>query len=481
MINSTPRQHSLWDDFALRAFLAAQRENCEKNTSLSLDQAMPSHAPWVTPFIGDEHDSPKCHALIPAFSENHQILLVGSKESGKTMQAKGLAHRLSCGITAALPKGLENLLPIYLDLTQMPDQCFEPSKDLMSAVVFNANRLLSNRKNAPVTNVPDTVLAVMAWVQRGDVLLILDGIDALSREQQEVVQGWPENKPTLATSCVSTGFAGFKVKYLLPFEVQHLGLFIGDFHKRQPTTNERYRQLVGLIADDKKLKTLAGQPFWINIILSLSLMQIPVCNSKGLLLKRFIEDLLGKRSHAVQKRLNLSFNQSLDALSALAFNLFLDKAEAYRTFGWYAPVSTTAREPNTVERCEAIMVESMIDGAEAHNAKLFMEEIHHSPQLIKTTPSGQVEFCSESVMHYFAANYLCHKIASPGFVRGTATEVTPEMLGRWAFDSATLPVLQMTAHLMVEAYGREWVGHMVEAIAQQTGDGYDNIYHLLHS
>jgi hypothetical protein len=134
-----------------------------------------------------------------------------------------------------------------------------------------------------------------------------------------------------------------------------------------------------------------------------------------------------------------------------------------------------------VKRCEAIMAESMLDEADKENAKLFLKEVLHSPQLMQTNASGEVEFCSESVMHYFAANYLCHKIASPGFVRGTTTEVTPEMLGRWAFDSAMLPVLQMTTHLMIEAYGREWVGHMVEVIAHQTGDGYDTIHHLLHS
>jgi hypothetical protein len=349
--------------------------------------------------------------------------------------------------------------------------------------VHTAHQLLANRKNAPATIVSETIAAVVAWVQRGDILLILDGIDALNREQREVVKSWPGNHQTLATSrlAIGAGFEGFKVKYLLPFELQHLSLFISDFDKGQPATNDRYRHLIGLIADDKKLKMLASQPFWINIILNLTLKNIPVCNSKGLLLKRFMEELLGKRNHAVQKRLKLSYSQSLGALSAMAFNLLLDRAEAYRTFGWYADAGVSTREPNTVKRCEAIMAESMLDEADKENAKLFLKEVLHSPQLMQTNASGEVEFCSESVMHYFAANYLCHKIASPGFVRGTTTEVTPEMLGRWAFDSSTLPVLQMTAHLMIEAYGREWVSYMVEAIAHQTGDGYDTIHHLLHS
>jgi hypothetical protein len=478
--DSSPRQNSLWDDHALRAFLAAQREFCEKNTSLSLSQL---NATWVHPVVGDEYTSPKGIGLIPALGASRQIVLVGDKESGKTMQAKGLAHRLSSGLTAALPVHLENRLPIYLDLSQLSIECFEPSKDLMSAVVHTAHQLLANRKNAPATIVSETIVAVVAWVQRGDILLILDGIDALNREQREVVKSWPGNHQVLVTSrlAIGAGFEGFKVKYLLPFELQHLSLFISDFDKGQPATNDRYRHLIGLIADDKKLKALVSQPFWINIILNLTLKNIPVCNSKGLLLKRFMEELLGKRNHAAQKRLKLSYSQSLGALSTMAFNLLPDRAEAYRTFGWYADAGVNTREPNTVKRCEAIMAQSMLDEADKENAKLFLKEVFHSPQLMKTNASGEVEFCSESVMHYFAANYLCHKIASPGFVRGTNTTVTPEMLGRWTFDSATLPVLQMTTHLMIEAHGREWVGHMVEVIAQQTGDSYENIYHLLHS
>lgn len=191
---SLPR---LWDDLSLRPYLGEIRRRHGIVEILALPSMrdlppMRIETLFVPPLLAESPVSadsdpkqwPQGQSLFAVLEQNPRLVVLGDPGSGKTTLANWLAWRLSAGLTAPLPKVLEDRVPLLCVLREMKADIFAATTALPELAESVARRLLGDKVDAAL------LASLRQHVAAGSYVLILDGVDEIPVSHRKAVAGW---------------------------------------------------------------------------------------------------------------------------------------------------------------------------------------------------------------------------------------------------------------------------------------------------
>ncbi len=234
----------LWDVRALRAYLGALNDRHSQVDSLALPN-MRDMSPlrlrelFVNPQLAEKYASaatnpkewPEGMGLFAALEKWPRLVVLGDPGAGKTTLSSWLAWRLSAGMVAKLPESLDERLPICCVLREMPQEMFSAAIDIAELANWSAKRVLGAKFDENLAQ------QMRPWVEAGRYVLILDGVDEVSREHRVRVRVWMQeankaNATVLATSRI-VGYGDMPVHCVREKEI------FGEFPPDSPLAQVR--------------------------------------------------------------------------------------------------------------------------------------------------------------------------------------------------------------------------------------------------
>jgi HEAT repeat protein/energy-coupling factor transporter ATP-binding protein EcfA2 len=318
-----------------------------------------------------------------------RFVVIGSPGSGKSTLLQHLAHQIA---TNQLSPGGKKPIPVRISLAQWQSSKIAGLSAYLTTLFSNC----SLRPDAPKWQ---------QWLERGEVLLLLDGLDELSGQDpdffaREVVPVVRDFKlcPVILT-CRTVSYGQYQTLGLPAFTIAGLDqsqqkAFIENFPKEADSKYD-HAKLWQQLQTSPHLQLLASNPLLLNLICFVTENQnepLPLPATRGQFYEKAIAGLLQRTRIAVECPKMLVKE---DVLAQIALALFIeDKRESFSLATLATPFRETITKAGyTMDKGEELLTDFMRNSG-----------------IIQKSPRSEYFFLHLTFHEYFAALALAQKI-----------------------------------------------------------------------
>ena len=519
----------LWEETVLRSYLGEvkRRHGYVETVALpNLRDLSPLRIEsiFVQPQISEKHISPELAfdlwpegmSLITALESSPCLVLLGDPGSGKTTLSNWLAWRLSAGLRAQLPVGLDDCLPIPCVLRDLTSAAFSANNVADIATII-AEKVLGDRYSQGVEE------EIRLRVAAGKYALILDGIDEIPVVQRSIIATWirqasangafvlatarivgyedyPVDKAlpveidktrrssanadfhafdTSTTGVRKDGKGWAEVRFLMPFDDKRISAFVDNWYQQRCggtlDAKEKANDLLEALSKSEQMQNLARTPNLLSLMAIVHRERANLPDGKALLYKEisnaYINTIDQQRKIAKDDPLaKFSWETREGWLAYVGFKMQLkrqSKSDELTSAGVLVTKSDVTKWLS-----EAMTVSQVAD-ADVRSGE-FLEWVARRSGLLIPRGDELYAFVHLSFQEYFCARYLCSQVMSRSFIRNIDTpnaNVTREKLADWAEESLWRESLVFFFEIISAEHGSDWVNEYLEIVF----DGHEDL------
>jgi len=521
----------LWQEPLLRPYLGEVRRKFGVVEILALPSlrdlpAIQIETLFVPPFLcsdpvhadDDPEQWPTGQNLISDIQEFKRIVVLGDPGGGKTTLSNWLAWRLASGASAPLPSNLKNKIPLPCVLREMPSLCFERGFSIADLALVIVEKLVGQYKAQQLSSL------IRMWVERGDYVLILDGIDEVSVSRRKVIASWMseayrQDALVLATSRVvgyedhpidgdsasseqasndisigiekprpfevlkrtrqmtgliqpGTGVKGkewAKLRYLMPFNKLQISDFARNWYSQRCVNEleakQRASDLLVSLAQSEITEKLARTPNLLTLMAIVHRERAHLPDGKALLYDEIVNAYLNTidSQRKIGEELSLAKFSWKEKKSWLAYVGF--RIQESRDWSSSATGILVAEE-KVIEWLEEAIKEDEVEDYEAV-AKEFLDWVARRSGLLLPRGENKYAFVHLSFQEYFCAHFLESSIVRPAFVRNTLppdSAVTRKKLAAWGQHPVWLETYIFLFESVSAEHGFDWVEVLIDIV-----------------
>lgn len=524
--HSTTALPNMWDQSALRPYLGEvkRRHGVVETLALPNMRDLPPiriEKLFVQPLLskvsvdpGSPQESwPEGESLLDALSRERAIVLLGDPGSGKTTLANWLAWRLSSGLTAPLPDGLEGKLPVPCVLREMPAGAFGNGVRICDLAERVAERLLGENVSE------QTRAAIRLRVDAGQYVLILDGIDEISVAHRPKVSEWIQTAVVDEACVVGTarlvgyddypvdrwpsslqkeGATGISaagngddrvrdldiddvrleipawaaIRYLMPFDHKRISSFVENWYLQRSGSDQEARtraeDLMNALAKSEQMQELARTPNLLSLMAIVHRERANLPDGKALLYKEisnaYINTIDQHRKILTGDNIaRFSWEIKESWIAYVAFRMQLLRTQEEESV---AEAGLLANESDVVAWLAEAMERSQV-ASPSSTAREFLEWVARRCGLLIPRGEGEYAFVHLSFQEYFCARYLAGRVMSRPFIKdtlGSDAPVTRPRLREWAMRSEWLESFVFLFEIISAENDIEWTEDLAEMV-----------------
>lgn len=524
----------LWDDLALRPYLGEirRRHGIVETLALPSMRDLPPlriETTFVSPLLSEEQvypdidpsHWPKGQNLLNALETFRQLVVLGDPGGGKTTLSNWLAWRLSSGLTSPLPPVLEDRVPLPCILREMPPTAFTPGLALPDLAVWMADALLGGKAD---DNLKDSL---RARVCSGHYVLILDGVDEISRARRKIVAEWIkqarlQNTCVLATSRI-VGYEDYPVDrsipepgdgpetqsyskspeglpawlvaktdtpglekwaeilYLMPFDQHRINIFAENWYRQRCGTEQEAKQktedLLASLTKSEATRQLARTPNLLSLMAIVHRERAHLPDGKALL----YDEIANAYINTIDQQRKILPGDVLapygwkERKTWLAYIGF--RMQQLRLHSKEDDDGLLAQKAEVTEwLAEAMENSGVKDSISA--AEEFLAWVARRSCLLLPRGEDRYAFVHLSFQEYFCACYLDTRIVKPNFFSEYPTnldpinsnEVNTENLRTWSRFSIWRETFVYLFELLSAERGSDWVDALANLLFSQGSD-----------
>lgn len=458
---------NMWAVGALRPYLGRMKDFRGSLPVLNLASGMSNsdrlYAGTRLHLIGDPSTA---NSIGYHLKSTARILIVSPPSTGKSVALLALSRHISLGSAHPLPEKIENRIPIHLDCQTVDREFLKPGSSL-SAYAGNLARMLQPGSTE------ETITHVEAWAESGDFVLMVDGLDLLSPPELATVFKWAKESPsatvlfTTSKAIVSQALDDFKVmeiEGLRPADIadytSHVVLSTLGVGKEDQTP-----KLLRAIKADPTNAELSKSSFWLNMMLNLLIVDGRLPVGKLAIMRAFFEAALGRSRTLHRCVTDTDYLLLIEWLGEAAWNLALGAGKGK---------AITLSGNDLKARLIQLMVESRRSYKdESRFAEAAFKWVTDSTCILRRTTGDNYIFNGQSIHHFFASHYLCHKVATPAFVlKQKSAFITAKKLANLSRNQKMIPILEMMLEQLEDRYSSEWPKQIVDLCFTDTASDF---------
>lgn len=525
----------IWQDPQLRSYLGEVRRKCGVVETLALPSlrdlpAIKIETLFVPPLLcatqvnadDDPEEWPAGRNLFSELQEFRQIVVLGDPGGGKTTLSNWLAWRLASGSSAPLPSVLENKIPFPCILREMSVECFERGFSVADLAVAVVSKLVGSSKAEQLSGL------VRRWVEEGNYVLILDGIDEVSVSRRQLIASWireanRQNAVVLATSRVvgyddytvdsesvsveqssgessvnldrprisalkrprisqfytanSTSVRGgewAKLRYLMPFNSIQIADFSRNWYSQRCVSEleakQRASDLLTSLAQSEITAKLARTPNLLSLMAIVHRERAHLPDGKALLYDEIVNAYLNTidSQRRIGEEITLAqfgWKEKKSWLAYIGFKLQESRDWSSSTAG------ILASEEQVIEWLEVAIKQTEIEDYKPV-AKEFLSWVARRSGLLLPRGENRYAFVHLSFQEYFCAYYLADCIVKPAFVTNkipSNSSVTKEKVSKWGQHPSWLETYIFLFESLSAEHGFDWVETLMEIVFASGG------------
>lgn len=529
---STRETHDMkiWQDPQLRSYLGEVRRKCGVVETLALPSlrdlpAIKIETLFVPPLLcatqvnadDDQGEWPAGRNLFSELQEFRQIVVLGDPGGGKTTLSNWLAWRLATGSSAPLPSVLENKIPFPCILREMPVECFERGFSVADLAVAVVNKLVGNSKAEQLSEL------VRHWVEEGNYVLILDGIDEVSVSRRHIISSWireahRQDAVVLATSRVvgyedyivdsenlaadpvnnessqhierprssilkrlknslnSSASSGTvrsgewaKLRYLMPFNSTQISDFSRNWYNQRCVSEfeakQRASDLLASLAQSEITAKLARTPNLLSLMAIVHRERAHLPDGKALLYDEIVNAYLNTidSQRRIGEEITLAKFGWKEKKTWLAYIGFkLQELRHWNSSG----AGILASEDQVIEWLEVAIKQTEADDYKSV-AKEFLNWVARRSGLLLPRGEDRYAFVHLSFQEYFCAYYLADCIVKPAFVTNKIppnSSVTKVKVSQWGQHPSWLETYIFLFESLSAEHGFDWVETLIDIV-----------------
>lgn len=453
--------------------------------ALSSDYLSPdsNHAGWAT--------KDPVHLLL----EKQTLVVLGDPGSGKSTLINWFAWYLASGFSKRLPGELANLLPVPLVLRDLA---------LRPAITFDG--LIDAFLERPVAkSLLDHKKELYEYIQQGQILLMVDGLDEISTELRndvrealrEGLQRYPvyalctsrivgyesvlyappesaarDEEEASALSATKGRVSGatnsfLSIAYVAPFRDEQIRKFSLNWYRDQGSSDIEARLLrddfYSAICSNESTLRLARTPNLLTMMALVYRVRARLPNGRALLYEDIAQAYLESIDTARRLKDEFSWKSKKRWLARVAFEMQLRRANRERLSGQELLVS---RE-QVLTWVSAAIAESG-DGVPDDYAEKYLDWIARRSGLLLPRGQDQFSFLHLSFQEYFAALYIKQQLEHPDWLRkgnkpdSLDPRVQRSVFATWANEVRWQQSFVFLFELFAEQPG--WAGKLLELL-----------------
>jgi Leucine-rich repeat (LRR) protein/energy-coupling factor transporter ATP-binding protein EcfA2 len=531
----------LWDDLSLRPYLGEIRRRYGIVEILALP-SMRDLPPlrietlFVQPLLAevpvsadsDPKQWPQGQNLFTALEQNSRLVVLGDPGSGKTTLANWLAWRLSAGLTAPLPKVLEDRVPLPCVLREMKAALFAATTTLPELAESVARRLLGDKAGATL------LTSLRERVAAGSYVLILDGVDEIPVSHRKTVAGWvrqaaAQQACVLATSRIvgyedgpvdreeivlredhdsrkelldklgrmaanefrerfvrmadhmlKTNIEAMEEKpvwaqrrYLMPFDSDRVTAFTENWYCQRCGTEHEAREktadLLAALNRSEVTQRLARTPNLLALMAIVHRERAHLPDGKALL----YDEIANAYIHTIDSQRKIEPGDALAPfgwkerkawLARVGFEM--QQRRSTKTKKEDGEAGVLSREVDVLAWLTNAMPASSVAQPE-QTAGAFLGWVARRSGLLLPRGEGYYAFVHLSFQEYFCACFLADRIVSPAFVKkGKSNDglINRDLLRQWGGESVWRETLVFLFELLSTEHDADWMDDLVDTL-----------------
>ncbi len=535
----------LWDDLSLRPYLGEIRRRHGIVEILALPSMrdlppMRIETLFVPPLLAegpvsvdsDPKQWPQGQSLFAALERNPCLVVLGDPGSGKTTLANWLAWRLSAGLTAPLPKVLEDRVPLPCVLREMKADIFTAETTLPDLAESVTRRLLGDKVDAALLG------SLRQRVATGSYVLILDGVDEISISHRKVVAGWvrqaaAQQACVLATSRIvgyedgpvdrekaalrldlrkglSEKLGNLRLSigrdnitadtqtdqsawaqrcHLMPFNPDQIAAFAENWYRQRCGTEHEAREkaadLLAALNRSEVTQRLARTPNLLALMAIVYRERAHLPDGKALL----YDEIANAYINTIDSQRKIEPGDTLAPFGWKERKAWLARV-GFEMQQRRSEETEEAEEPGEINRDAGVLAREadvlawLTDAMRTsgvvqpeRTARAYLGWVARRSGLLLPRGEGFHAFGHLSFQEYFCACFLADRIVSPTFVKKGASSdglVNRDLLRQWGGESVWRETLVFLFELLSAERDTDWTDNLVEILFGSDADfGYD--------
>jgi hypothetical protein len=372
-------------------------------------------------------------------------LAVTSEFSGTSLLCRYAVKELASGKIDHLPDGLQDFLPVYLDLAGLEQTLFTPGTSLRDVIAGLYGDIVDWEESSFVTR-----------LTLGGAMVVLDNLDYISPQEQAVALAWvQEAQGWNALMMVPTrhpknpGLEHLPVLRAEGLSPAHVDLIA----KRRLVDFKRIETFTAQMATSESLRRLAKHPETLSMMLDLQHIDGRMPTSETELMSAFVEAAARTIKSATPAKTGMPLYMQKNWLSLVGFRLHQRAADG--GFGYASR-----------KEIESFMQEVLGEESDRLATQNLSLTLTKTALFVKGRDG--IRFSSMMLQAACASQYVARHVVSPTFILGrtNTSGVSKATIEAWSNEPRWDSVMAGVKAIIAQERDPAWMSELNDAMGQ---------------